>query len=294
MKSQLSGRLRGFTLIELLVVIAIISLLIALFLPGLAGARRAARVAAGFANLRSCSTILAAYINDNREEFLNPFRAEWPGSPANSGMRWTKIQSQSDPQQQWDFEAPLCPPAHTEGFAGVWYSYLAEYRGGTRADIEQISPADPDLTLRFREAESDPAVRNGEVLMPTSFLYSPVFWSRSTRFAGHCRDDMKPEYISTAMLPAVTMPSAKVMLFERGDFSSGRRPVTWCDHQAKTHVAVVDGSCDTVDMTSLYAAAAREADLIPTETCCPPNQPSPTLPYFWATLHGIKGRDLPR
>jgi hypothetical protein len=84
--------------------------------------------------------MLGSYVYEQRDEFPNPFRPAWPNSPEYSGMTWTKVHSESDPQQQWDFAAPLCPPAHTEGFAGVWYSYLAEYRNGTRTDLEQVSP----------------------------------------------------------------------------------------------------------------------------------------------------------
>jgi prepilin-type N-terminal cleavage/methylation domain-containing protein len=283
---------RAFTLIELLIVIGIIALLIGLLLPALASARRTARSAAGFANLRSLSMVMASYVDANKEEFLNPFRPSWPQLPQYTGMTWTKIQSSGDPTQQWDFAAPLCPPAHTEGFAGVWYSYLAEYRGGKRTDSEQVSPADGDLVSALRDGEKDQATRDGAVLMPTSFYYSVAFWSRSDRFPGHCREDMKPEYIHTALLPSVTYPSAKVVLFERCDFASGRVPLSWCDQRAKTHIALVDGSCETQDMADLYAAAQQDATLIPTDTCCGGQSPIP--PFFWATLNGIKGRDLHR
>lgn len=285
---------RAFTLIELLVVIAIIGLLIALFLPGISSSRRQARAAMGFANLRSLSQTLHHYAFEQRDAYVNPFRAAWPNSPEYSGMRWTTIHADSDIQRRWDFEAPLCPPAHTEGFSGVWYSFLAEYRGGKRNDPEQISPADSQLVVHYRESEGDQAVREGEVLMPTSYIYSPVFWSKPRRFLGHCRDDMAPELISTALQSAITYPSAKVLLFERGDIAGGRTGLQYNSQHANTHVALVDGSCERVSMRNLYDAAQRSPGLIATEACCPQPPPGPTLPFFYATHRGIQGRDLDR
>lgn len=284
---------RAFTLIEVLVVIAVIAILIGLLLPALAGARRTARATAGFANLRSLSQVMSAYTHDNREAFLNPFRKEWPTKGEYAGMLWTMVCAPSDPQRRWDFAAPLCPPVSTEGFAKVWYSYLAEYRGGRRADREQISPADAELGSQYRTAETDTATVQGEVLMPASFYYPPVFWSKPSRFASHCRDDMTPEYIETAIQASVLYPAAKVLLFERCDFTGSRAPLAWHDTKAKTHVAVVDGSCDSVDIGGLYNSAMQlsNADLIPTDTCCGP--PPPPM-FFWATYRGVHGRDLDR
>jgi prepilin-type N-terminal cleavage/methylation domain-containing protein len=278
---------RAFTLIELLVVVAIIGLLIALFLPALAASRRTARATVGFANLRSLSQVMTTYLGEYREGFLNPFRPAWPDIP------WTTIRSITNPDQKWDFNSPLCPPTTTEGFATVWYSYMAEYRGGRRNDMEQVSPGDGALVAQYRGLESDQAVREGETLMPTSFVYPPVFWSRPNRFF-HCRDDMTPPYLETQVLASVVHPSAKVMLFERGDFASERTALSWNDRRAKTHIALVDGSCDTVVMRDLIAAAAASPDLIPTETCCPPVLPDQPLGFFWATFMGVQGRDISR
>jgi len=56
---------RGFTLIELLVVVAIIALLISILLPGLHGARRAARSSVCSANLHQVALAFANYLNEN-------------------------------------------------------------------------------------------------------------------------------------------------------------------------------------------------------------------------------------
>lgn len=281
---------RAFTLIELLVVIAIIALLISILLPALAGARRTAKATVGFANLRSLSQIKAAYIHENRESFLNPFRSAWPGQ---TNMKWTSVQSPSESTRCWDFEAPLCPQVSTEGFGTVWYSYLAEYRGGRRNDLEQISPADPELTRHYRNSERDQAVLEGETLMPTSFYYPPVFWSKPSRFFSFCRDEMTTKYLETQLLSSVVFPQAKVMLYERADFSTKASGLGTGDAAAKIHIALVDGSCDTIEMGRVHAAATSGAtDLIATSHCCgpPPHPPE----WFWATHRGVQGRDIPR
>ncbi|MCC6677112.1 MAG: DUF1559 domain-containing protein [Phycisphaerales bacterium] len=58
---------RAFTLIELLVVIAIIALLLAILLPGLAGARNSARAAVCLSNQRQIGLALMMYANANKE-----------------------------------------------------------------------------------------------------------------------------------------------------------------------------------------------------------------------------------
>ena len=62
-------RSKGFTLIELLVVIAIISILAALIMPTLSGAREKARRVRCMNNLREIGTALALYSDDYSERF---------------------------------------------------------------------------------------------------------------------------------------------------------------------------------------------------------------------------------
>ncbi len=68
---------RGFTLIELLVVIGIISLLVAVLLPALAGARRSARTVVCASNLRQLAAGWNAYADDNNDVCV-------PGKPPNA------------------------------------------------------------------------------------------------------------------------------------------------------------------------------------------------------------------
>jgi prepilin-type N-terminal cleavage/methylation domain-containing protein/prepilin-type processing-associated H-X9-DG protein len=66
-----TGR-RAFTLIELLVVIAIVSLLMALLLPALAGAKRRARTVTCQSNLRQIGIGILMYEQDNLQLFPKP------------------------------------------------------------------------------------------------------------------------------------------------------------------------------------------------------------------------------
>jgi len=71
-------RVRAFTIIETLCVIVVIGVVVALVLPGLAGARRAARRSAELAEARQTFVALAAYGSDYRDAF--PYLA-LPGAP---------------------------------------------------------------------------------------------------------------------------------------------------------------------------------------------------------------------
>ncbi len=77
-------RKRGFTLIELLVVISIISLLIAILMPALAGARSSARSIVCGSQLRQVGIALNAYAADNDSNFP---RLQWK-QDFHSGKAW--------------------------------------------------------------------------------------------------------------------------------------------------------------------------------------------------------------
>lgn len=63
---QAARRTRAFTLVELLVVLGIIAVLLAILLPVISRARRAAQSVACLSNLRQLATAFNLYVNDNR------------------------------------------------------------------------------------------------------------------------------------------------------------------------------------------------------------------------------------
>jgi len=97
---------KGFTLVELLVVIGIIALLIAILLPALNKARRAANVVYCSANLRTLLNAMHMYADAN---------GGWlPGSPLTTGVGATASgtfdptnPTNPDIMQDWDWMTPL-------------------------------------------------------------------------------------------------------------------------------------------------------------------------------------------
>jgi prepilin-type N-terminal cleavage/methylation domain-containing protein len=299
-------RRNAFTLIELLVVIAIIGVLVSILLPSLAKARHTARDTVGKANLRSAGGVMLAYLNDSGERFLNPFL------PVSNDRPWTSVPDH-DGTGFWDFNSNI-REFKTELFAQYWYSYMSAWRGsGTHGD-EMYSPADGDQMTIVNTARTDPNHCDDCNLWPTSYLYSPVFWCAKSRYGGH--GEMVPEDLAMNMAAAVVHPSAKVLLWERGDFGQqkdGGSPA-WNLPRSKTDVLTVDGSCSEILILDIMNAIQRGApDLVPTDVFTlgpngpigqgagsdsppiswPPSSP-PAPAYFWATRYGVSGRDFNR
>jgi prepilin-type N-terminal cleavage/methylation domain-containing protein len=282
---------RAFTLIELLVVISIIALLMSILLPSLAGARRRARGTVGMANLRSLSQILMVYTNDHQEQFVNPFRKQWTTLPNGYTPTWAEAVSSENPNFHWNFASPD-PHYHTEGFSGMWYSYLSDYRAGQRLSQEQFSPNDAELMGQYRDAKGVASSYNGDKLFPTSFLYSPTFWCKADRYGGVTRDVMTADAIRTSAIADVAHPAAKVVLWERADFSEVRTKET-TNFQGRINIALVDGSIDVADISDIAMRAANQVadrDLNPCYV-----DSARTIPlFFYATFRGLNGRDIPR
>lgn len=324
---------KAFTLIELLVVIGVIALLMGILLPALAGARRHARATVGVANLRSLSQIMTMYTGDSAGKFLSPFHPEYwpyPGPIGEYFFDAPRYDEKGKDSVYWSFNVP--PPMEafrTEFFSAYWYSYLADYANRGSFSSEQISPADQylgDLASQLRSAD----LQRRDVLWPSSYLYSPTFWCNPDRY--FARNPLQPADLMNMRLDSVTSPSAKVMLWERADFSqrqrveitannttSSRNPPSWSNPRARPHVAVVDGSVTEVDMADLTRRAAdtdennRDKDLKPVGTYAAPDSMPVLGPagkialggsgstsdgeyplFFWATRNGVRGRDLPK
>jgi hypothetical protein len=126
---------------------------------------------------------------------------------------------------------------------------------------------------------------------------------------------------------SVVSPSAKVLLFERADFTQRKRitiqnedaivrpfPPAWNNPRAFVHVGTVDGSVSKADIGDLTrrAAEALQDDpaltFLPVDLLAVPDQLQRGVinthsgantdglypMFFAATRYGLRGRDLPR
>lgn len=262
---------RGFTLMELMVVVLIISILMGLLLPAVSRSRHQARLTVGTANLRSVSQMMLIYKNSSREEFLNPFRPQWP----DDRFQFNDAVS-GDQTMSWRLADDLCNWYHTDGFSGVWYSYLAEFRGdlSSRAPDEQYSPADADALAARRDAQARGGVQSDQLYAGT-FRYSSTFWLKPSRFAGTLNAAIADE-IRTATVADVVYPDRKVMIWERADFSRTKNT------SPRHSVVTVDGSVRSVLLEDCVAPARS-----PLQPPCGPSEQ-----YFQHTMFGVKGADL--
>jgi prepilin-type N-terminal cleavage/methylation domain-containing protein/prepilin-type processing-associated H-X9-DG protein len=130
-------RQKGFTLVELLVVIGIIALLISILLPALNKAREAAKSVQCMSNMRQVGHAVQMYVNENKNQFLPPYRLAEATTFAPTGpyyFQWIPA--------KYFKEAPgffICPsdtllqsgaplvrsiwPRMYTGTQDVWYSY---------------------------------------------------------------------------------------------------------------------------------------------------------------------------
>lgn len=129
MRASAPQRRRAFTLLELLVVVAIISLLLAVLLPALDGARRRARQVVCVTHLREIGAAAVYYAGDNRDFIvrgticlpsLSKIAPGCPGGAGNFGTalllylhrdssKWTAIEQ----RRLWEESFPKMTRMHT-------------------------------------------------------------------------------------------------------------------------------------------------------------------------------------
>ncbi len=171
----------GFTLIELLVVISIIALLIAILLPTLASARKAAQMSQSLANLKQIGGGSGAYAVDHKgvpppqitvenNGGLRSSPCSWAFGGAFNDAYWTSedgglrdIAPSGRPVNDYLYPGPLHPPV--TGSAGLSGKPIRPANNGERTDVDlpvYRDPRDGDSLQRQRFGEPTPGVSSYE------------------------------------------------------------------------------------------------------------------------------------
>ena len=176
MRAHTSPR-HAFTLIELLLVIAIIGLLIAMLLPTLAAARRAAQALACKSNCRQLATVATAFATDHRDQLPSNRIKTGPDQhvtwrawlvkqnymPSGDTDAWVCPATPTPPQREYQDAASTCADDIEANYAYngelAWRSYPLNE---DPEDIDLITIERPTLTFIITETRAPwPDLRSG-------------------------------------------------------------------------------------------------------------------------------------
>jgi prepilin-type N-terminal cleavage/methylation domain-containing protein len=269
---------RAFTLIELLVVIAIIALLVGILLPALGKARLAAQKGVSASNLATMGRIQYTYASEFKDSFVNPFDPNmdklyqgyaFAGPNGGAVAFSTIILPQYSQLGGTLLGLPLRSTVRcTEPFSRIWGSFMANYLSGVDQGLKYLrDPSDPVLAQRENDARAS-GVPLEQRIYDTSYWYPPLFWLQSSRYKG---ENLTPvgdtatnaSFLARNRFDSVPVSSQKVLLFERFDWTTKRRPTgqggtaeappSWNNPAARPQVTFVDGSVSTIRMSDVHA-----------------------------------------
>lgn len=163
----MSNQRNGFTLIELLVVISIIALLIAILLPAVGAARRAARSTQCQSNLRNLITSVHAFSAERKGRLPDTVPdPKGVGDHVKGLSDYLNFEIDTEAEGVW-----LCPshdayPVNTGSTSSYGYNwqYLLErdanypytgYSGFDNPAMRQVSVNDPTSTLVYADQDND-------------------------------------------------------------------------------------------------------------------------------------------
>ncbi len=262
---------RAFTLIELLVVIAVIATLVAIILPALSHGRRTAQSAVSKVQLGQWGNVQAAYGNDFKNSFVNPFDAK---NPQQWVLQWYAVIGQAS----LNVTNPSQIRGHNFGdpeyctllFADEWAALAAQYLNSTtNASSALLSPNDTAALLRYRKHVPLNVGVEDEYLYSTSYWASPTLWLGKEPFRTSSRVTIgygDSRYWRRNRFDDAIFSDGKVMVFERFDFtkttrarrSGGREKYSpmFNNPEANTRFVTVDGSVSSVPVSKLFKLTA--------------------------------------
>jgi hypothetical protein len=280
-------------------------------------------------NVKSLSTSLQTYGADYKDQCLNPFNptTNYGGVAGAADPNWMSVPVPGRPGYVWPFNDS---GYQTEMFSFHWASLMMNYINpqDLRSPV-QFNPADTTVIQRFRnDFDASLPINLSEYIWDGSYMYSPTFWFNPERYNGATRGSITaPNQLSGVRsvrynkYSEVIYPTAKVMINERFDTKSAKRPGAnlppqWNNPIALPNCGFADGSGSDVKMSDLHALANSSDPLI--SNVYKPTNPNWNLPtsllttfnmqndgfengqngttaypaFFWGTRNGIKGKDI--